>query len=257
MDRHLMAAVAGAARLGGRMVRAHAGSRELQVSGKGEPGDLVTNADLEVEQAIHGYLGRRFPRVAVVGEEGGDAALKDEAFYVDPIDGTLNFVHGLPPFGVSVGYWRDGLPRAAAVCNPLTGELFTAQRGAGAARNGKTIRVSGATLLRDSLVAGGWPYAREDRARLLSQMERVYLRAQEIRTIGCASLGLCYVACGIFDGYWEWGLKPWDLAAGVLIVTEAGGRVSSLSGKPFDLVDGEAAASNGRIHAELVEAVSG
>jgi myo-inositol-1(or 4)-monophosphatase len=193
----------------------------------------------------------------VVSEERGDAALKKEAFYLDPVDGTLNFVHGLQPFAVSLAYWREGAPHAAVVVNPLSGEVFSALAGHGARRNSRKIAPSAAPRLRDSLVATGWPYERAARALLLQQMERVYMGSQELRTIGCASLGLCYVASGIFDGYWEWGLKPWDTAAGVLVVTESGGRVTSLSGGEFRLDEGGAAASNGLIHEELVRCVEG
>jgi myo-inositol-1(or 4)-monophosphatase len=256
-DRRMVDTISAAARLGGRIALKHFGSPGLRVTGKGDPGDLVSNADLEIEEAVARVLARGFPGVPVVGEEGGGAAVRDEAFYVDPIDGTLNFVHGLLPFAVSIGYWRGGAPVAGAVYDPVSGDLFTARQGAGAWLNGRPIRVSGAARLRDSLVAGGWPYAREERARLLSQMERVYMGAQELRTIGCASLGLCRVACGVFDAYWEWGLKPWDLAAGVLLVSEAGGRVSALDGGAFRLEEGNAAASNGLVHDELVRAVTG
>jgi myo-inositol-1(or 4)-monophosphatase len=242
-----------AAREGGRIVRRHFFSRRIQYREKSSPGDLVSNVDLQVERKVLGILRREFPGIAVVSEEGQDTGIKPEAFYVDPLDGTLNFVHGLRPFAVSLGYWKDGLPVAAVVYNPLSGELFSALRGGGALRNGKPISPSAAAELRNSLLATGWPYEREERARLFAQMDSLYLYSQELRGIGCASLFLCYVASGIFDGYWEWGLKPWDIAAGALIVTEAGGQLSSLTGDVFRLEDGGIAASNGRIHAELIE----
>ena len=161
----------------------------------------------------------------------------------------------MAPFAVSLAFWRDDQPLAAAVHDPLSGELFTALRGRGARRNGRVIAPSGVSSLGHALVAAGWPYDRAQRARLLAQMDRVYLAAQELRTIGCASLALCRVTSGVLDAYWECGLSPWDLTAGVLLVTEAGGRVSSLGGGPFVLQKGEVAASNGRIHAELLEQV--
>ena len=256
-EKRLLAAMVRAVRAGGGIVRRHFASDRLEVREKSSPGDLVSNVDLEVEQRVIGILSRDFPGTAVISEERENPAVAAEAFYLDPLDGTLNFLHGLAPFAVSLAFWRDGEPLAAAVHDPLSGELFTALRGGGARRNGRPIAASGSRELRNSLVATGWPYERAGRARLLAQMDRVYLASQELRTIGCASLALGLVATGVLDAYWEWGLAPWDLAAGVLLVTEAGGRVSSLEGGRFRLEDGEVAASNGRIHAELLEQVKG
>jgi myo-inositol-1(or 4)-monophosphatase len=252
-----MGTILRAAGEGARIVRRHFSSGRIRVSQKSRPGDVVSNVDLAVEETVMAMLSRQYPGIPVVSEERGDAGLRPEAFYLDPVDGTLNFVHGLLPFAVSLAYWRDGAPLAAAVVNPISGDVFSAFAGRGARRNGKPIVPSRARRLRDGLVATGWPYERSGRALLLEQMDRVYMESQELRTIGCASLGLCYVACGIFDGYWEWGLKPWDMAAGVLVVTEAGGRVSSPSGGEYRLDEGGAAASNGLIHEELMRAVNG
>jgi len=255
-ENQLLRAMVRSVREGGRVMRRHFLSHRIQIQEKSSPGDLVSSVDLEVEERVIGILAREFPRIAVVSEEREDPGVKTEAFYLDPLDGTLNFIHGLLPFAISLGYWRDGAPIAAVVHNPLSREVFTALRGQGARRNGKSIASSSVGELRNSLVAAGWPYARAERSRLLAQMDRVYLASQELRTIGCASLALCQVAAGVFDGYWEWGLKPWDLAAGVLIVSEAGGRVSSLTGGGFRLENGDIVASNGRIHGELIERVN-
>ncbi len=241
----------------GRIVKRHFLSESLTVKEKSVPGDLVSSADLESEREILSILRKEFPRASLVGEESGAPVTSAEVFYVDPIDGTLNFVHGLPIFAVSIGYWVDGEPAAAVVHDPMTGVTFTAERGAGAARNGRPLAVSRVAVLRDALIAGGWPYGREGRARLFGEMERIYVAAQEQRALGCASLGMCYVAAGVFDGYWERGLKPWDMAAGVLIIREAGGRVSSLDDGPYDLHSGSIAASNGLVHPALVEALQG
>jgi myo-inositol-1(or 4)-monophosphatase len=248
------------------IVRRYTKDGPLQVTEKTAAGDLVSNVDLEVEAAVTKALSRPFPDIPMIGEEGenargtapgGHSGTKEEAFYLDPVDGTLNFVHGLPPFAVSLGYWREGKPAAAVVCNPVTGDLFSAVRGGGARRNGKPIHVSRAATLRESLIAAGWPYDRSNRHALYAEKDRVYCVVQELREIGCASLGLCYVACGIFEGFWEWGLKPWDLAAGVLLVEEAGGRVSAPDGGPFRLEGGGAAATNGLIHEEFVRTLRG
>ena len=251
-ENRLLATMIRAVRAGGRAVQRYFG-RRLEVREKSSPGDLVSTADLEAQRRVIGILSRAFPGVPVVSEEKENPGNPAQAFYLDPLDGTLNFLHGLTPFAVSLAFWREGQPLAAAVFDPLAGELFTALRGRGACRNGRAIAASGVERLPQSLVAAGWPYARSQRARLLAQMDRVYLAAQELRTIGCASLALCRVASGAMDAYWECGLSSWDMAAGVLLVTEAGGQVSSLDGGPFLLEKGEVVASNGRIHAELQE----
>ena len=193
----------------------------------------------------------------MVAEESGGSHEHGAAFYVDPVDGTLNFVHGVPFFAVSIGCWVDGVPTAAAVLSPLSGDLYTAFRGGGAKKNGAPITVSDAPRLKDALIGGGWPYDRTHRVKLYEEIDRLYMECQELRALGCASMGFCLLAEGAFDGYWEWDLKPWDMAAGALIVTEAGGGVTSLSGGPFDLAEGKVAASNGRIHEELVRALRG
>jgi len=253
-----LAAMVDAARAAGGIVRGHYLSESLEVRKKTAQGDLVSSADLESEREILRILRRSFPGASMVAEESPDAAFgvgsreSGAAFYVDPVDGTLNFVHGVPFFAVSIGCWVDGVPAAAVVLNPLSGDLYTAVRGEGAKKNGAPIAVSDASSLKDALIASGWPYDRTHRARLYEEMDRLYVECQELRALGCASMGFCLLAEGAFDGYWEWDLKPWDMAAGALIVMEAGGTVTSLSGGAFDLGSGKVAASNGRIHAELV-----
>jgi myo-inositol-1(or 4)-monophosphatase len=245
-----------AARRAAAIVRRRYLSDSLEVRRKTAPGDLVSAADIEAEKEILSIIRRAFPEASIVAEESGGSHESGTAFYVDPIDGTLNFVHGVPLFAVSIGCWIDGVPAAGIVLNPLSGDTYTAVRGAGARKNGKPIAVSTAFTLKDSLVATGWPYARASRARIFAEMDRLYMQSQTLRALGCASLGFCLVAEGAFDGYWEWDLKPWDMAAGALIVTEAGGTVSSVSGAPLDLGSGRVVVSNGRIHAELLGALS-
>ena len=244
-----------AARRAGAIVRRHYLSESLEVRNKSGQGDLVSAADLEAEKEILAILRRAFPHASMVAEESGGSHESGAAFYVDPVDGTLNFVHGVPFFAISIGCGINGAGAAAAVLNPLSGDVYTAVRGAGAYKNGKPISVSGVPSLKDALIATGWPYDRINRARLFAEMDRLYVGSQELRALGCASLGFCLVAEGVCDGYGERELKPWDMAAGALIVTEAGGTVSSLSGGAFDLGSGSVAASNGRIHAELVSAL--
>jgi len=256
-----LAAMVDAARAAAGIVRGHYLSDSLEVRKKTAQGDLVSTADLEAEREILGILRRSFPEAFMVAEESpnveGSTQESGAMFYVDPVDGTLNFVHGIPFFSVSIGCWVHGAPAAGVVLNPLSGDLYTAVRGGGARKNGVPIAVSDAPSLKDALIASGWPYDRTHRARLYEEMDRVYVESQELRALGCASLGFCLLAEGAFDGYWEWDLKPWDMAAGALIVMEAGGKVTSLSGGPLDLGSGRVAASNGRIHAELVAALRG
>jgi myo-inositol-1(or 4)-monophosphatase len=244
-----------AARRAGVIVRRHYLSETLDVRKKSGQGALVSAADLEAEAEILSILRRAFPDASLVAEESGGSHESGAAFYVDPVDGTLNFVHGVPFFAISIGCWIDGAGAAGVVLNPLSGDVYTAVRGAGAYKNGKPIRVSGAPFLKDALIATGWPYDRVNRARLFAEMDRLYVESQELRALGCASLGFCLVAEGACDGYWERELKPWDMAAGALIVVEAGGIVSSPAGGAFDLGSGGVAASNGRIHDELVAAL--
>jgi myo-inositol-1(or 4)-monophosphatase len=245
--------MAHAARKAGRIIRRHYQSESLNVKKKSVQGDLVSVADLEAELEILAILKGAFRHASIVAEESGGSYSTGTTFYVDPLDGTLNFVHGVPLFAVSIGCWIDSVPASGVVLNPLSGDLYTAVRGSGARKNGKPIAVSEASVLRDSLITTGWPYDPSNRTRIFSEMDRVYIGSQALRALGCASLGFCLVADGAFDGYWEWGLKPWDMAAGALIVQEAGGTVSSLSGGGFDLNSAGVAASNGRIHTELVD----
>ena len=256
MKSHLDAMVRAARRAGAIVKRSYL-STTLEVKQKTVQGDLVSSADLAAEREILSVLREAFPQADMVAEESGGSHESGTAFYIDPVDGTLNFVHGIPFFAVSIGCWVNGVAEAGVVLAPLSGDMYTAVRGHGARKNGKPITVSTVPTLKESLIACGWPYDRADRGRLLSEMDRIYMGSQELRAFGCASLGFCLVAAGGFDGYWEWDLKPWDMAAGAVIVTEAGGTVTGLTGGPLDLAAGKVAASNGRIHGELVRAVGG
>ena len=217
------------------------------------PSDLVTEADRRSEVLIVERLRRYFPDHVIVGEEGGKrAGNSDYIWYVDPLDGTTNFAHGFPMFAVTMGLTYRGEVIAGVVYDPIRKEMFTAERGVGAYLNNQRIHVSKAPSLAESLLATGFPpFGKSHDVNI-----RFYLRFTElshgIRRPGSAALDFCTVAAGRFDGFWELKLNPWDKAAGSLIVTEAGGRVSSLTGGPFDLLGDEVVSSNGLVHDEMI-----
>jgi myo-inositol-1(or 4)-monophosphatase len=222
--------------------------------------DLVTDTDHAVEALVVEHLRRAFPDHLIVGEEGSAGgrprrpAADEYAWYVDPLDGTTNFAHNHPQFSVSIGLARGTELLIGLVLDPLRNELFAARRGGGATLNGEPIRVSAAAALGEALLATGLPYDRRQRLDLyIGFITTAVLATQGIRRAGSAALDLCWLACGRFDAYWEWKLGPWDCAAGVLIVREAGGRVSDLAGAPFDLYGDQILASNGLLHQPMIE----
>ena len=222
-----------------------------RISYKGEV-DLVTQADRRSEKAIVGRLHQYFPNHVIVAEEGGGQ--EGDARYrwiVDPLDGTTNFAHGYPCFAVSIGFEEAGELLAGVIYQPITKELFTASRGEGAYLNGKRIQVSSIELLSTSLLATGFPSTKRARNPNIHYYWNFTLRSHGVRRDGSAALDLASVACGRFDGFWEFGLHAWDTAAGALLVREAGGVVTSFAGQPYRPGDYEMLASNGRIHAEL------
>lgn len=215
--------------------------------------DLVTEADLASEQAIVAILRARHPDHDILAEEGGSGCRgADQRWIVDPLDGTTNFAHGFPWFAVSIGLEVRGEIVLGAVFNPHNRELFVAERGKGATLNGRPLRVSSTAELDRALLATGFAYdhkvSPENNYR---HFERFQQTAQAVRRAGVASLDLACVAAGRFDGFWELKLKPWDVAAGVLLVEEAGGRVSDYAGAPMPLDRGEILASNGHLHAAM------
>lgn len=228
---------------------------------KGEV-DLVTVADRTVEKLIRTRLGEAFPEHGVYGEEGTRERLEAEyRWYVDPLDGTTNFAHGFPQFCVSMGLEHrppgtepdeDGTLVAGVVYDPTRDELFTAERGRGAWLNGRRIRVSSTRVLAESLIATGFPSRKRHSSPNIHFYHEFTLRSHGVRRAGSAALDLAYVACGRMEAFWEFNLNPWDTAAGILLVTEAGGRVTDFAGKPYRLESSEILASNGLIGEELV-----
>jgi myo-inositol-1(or 4)-monophosphatase len=231
--------------------------RPAKISYKGEV-DLVTEADRHSEAAIVGRLRKYFPKHTIVAEEGSGQEGSEGRYrwIVDPLDGTTNFAHGYPCFAVSIGFEEAGELRVGVIYQPLTRELFTTLRGEGAYLNEKRIGVSQIDHLSKSLLATGFPSSKRAQNPNIHYYWNFTLRSHGVRRDGSAALDLASVACGRFDGFWEFGLHPWDTAAGVLLVREAGGVVTNFSGQPYHPGDYETLASNGRIHRELQQAGS-
>jgi myo-inositol-1(or 4)-monophosphatase len=220
--------------------------------------DLVTAADLEVERTFRALVADRFPSHAVLGEEatGPDDVAADCRWIIDPLDGTTNFAHGLAFFCVSIALEVRGTIELGVVYDPIGEELFTAERGSGARLNGVPLRVSPTTSLVDALVVTGFHHSVwEDPGPQVAVFAAFLREAQAVRRLGSAALDLCYVAAGRFDGYWESRIQPWDIAAGSLVVKEAGGTVSGTDGSPFDVFGGHVLASNGHIHKVMLDII--
>jgi myo-inositol-1(or 4)-monophosphatase len=222
--------------------------------------DLITEWDTRAEEHIARRLAELAPGVTMLGEEGGERAGAAEAegrWLVDPIDGTVNFAHALPIFAVSIGYEIADVVHAGVVIAPALGWEFTAARGGGSFMNGERLTVSTTASLAHAMLATGFPVDRAVSPKNnFREFDRMQLVAGAVRRLGAASLDLCFVARGWLDGYWEYKLKPWDLAAGSLVVEEAGGRVTALDGGRFVASSGETIATNGRIHDEVVATLS-
>jgi myo-inositol-1(or 4)-monophosphatase len=225
----------------------------FHVSYKGDL-NLVTEADLASEKKVLSILERRFPEASVLAEEAGAIGGTGTArFIVDPLDGTTNFAHGYPVFAVSIGYEENGQLTAGCVYDPTREELFTAERGRGAFLNGRRLRVSGTESLGEALLVTGFPYdLKEDVDKSLRLFRRFMGVSRAIRRDGSAALDLCHLAAGRFDGFWEEKLGPWDTAAGVVILEEAGGRATDFEGSRFHHSRPAIVASNGRIHDEML-----
>jgi myo-inositol-1(or 4)-monophosphatase len=232
--------------------------RDLSVQSK-DHHDVVTEIDLASERLIVDGLRRSFPDHAVIGEEGGlQTAAARYTWLVDPLDGTLNYLHGIPFYAVSIGLLEDSLPLLGAVYDPLRDELFTAVAGAGAYLNGRRLRVSTIADLRRTMLTTGFPYDRFVNAdNNLREFAALLLQVQDIRRPGSAALDLCNVAAGRSEGHWELGLKPWDVAAAGLIVREAGGLVTDYHGAAWQpLATNRLIAANPLIHPQLLAALT-
>lgn len=222
--------------------------------------DPVTESDFKSQELIVRQILKVFPTHQILAEE--QTSLKAQArpsefrWIIDPLDGTVNFAHGFPVFAVSVAFEQEGVVQYGVVYDPLREELFEAGRGTGARLNGHPIQVSHIGELEKALLATGFPYdVRQRLEETLRRLGRMMALGQGIRRAGSAALDLCYLAAGRFDGFWEENLKPWDTAAGALVVTEAGGQLSTFTGAPFHLTSPNVVASNGRLHTQILEAM--
>lgn len=240
-----------AARAAGKYLAGRFGS-SLLIEKKGEI-NLVTDADREAEDIIKEILLSEFPKHRLLAEEGGKSnAGSDFLWVIDPLDGTTNYAHGFPVYCVSISLLKGKEIIVGCVYNPNLDECFTAELGNGASLNNKPIHVSTTASLNDSLLATGFPYdIRETDDDNIKEFTAFAKTSRAVRRAGSAALDLAYVACGRFDGFWEFKLLPWDLAAGVLLITEAGGAVTSLENKQYDIFNGDALASNGLIHSQM------
>ena len=243
----------------GEIQMSHFGT-DFKVDKKGTI-DLVTEVDLAVENMFRRMIAERFPDHQVLAEElslhtAGTAAPAGLCWVFDPLDGTTNFTHSLPIFCSSLALELDGVPLVGAVYDPTRKELFTATNGGGAFLNNAPIHVSKAGSLLESIVCTGFPYTVHTNAEeVLGLFGQFVGRARAVRRLGSAAIDLCYVAAGRLDGFWERGLSPWDIAAGALLVREAGGVLTKFDGADFDSRGGEVLASNPSIHGEMIESI--
>jgi myo-inositol-1(or 4)-monophosphatase len=255
-DHRLLTTAVEAVVRAGDIQLAHFG-RALRVDKKGII-DLVTDVDVAVERMFRDLVGGRFPDHQVLAEEmGGSATVPPGPCWVfDPIDGTTNYAHGLPIFCASLALEIDGVAQVAAVYDPNRKELFTAERGGGAFLNGRPLRVSSAATLVDAMLVTGFPYDVHSRVdEIVGLFGAFVARARAVRRLGSAAIDLCYVAAGRMDGFWESDLKPWDIAGGSLIVSEAGGRMTKMDGTPFTSRGQHVLATNGLLHDAMLDVI--
>ena len=246
------------ARDAGRILADRMG-RALQVSNKGDI-DLVTEADLASEKLIIERIKTHYPRHSILAEESGAtdgikmvAGQTDWRWIVDPLDGTTNYAHGYPCFCVSIGLERAGSIEIGVIYDPTRDEVFAAERGQGATLNDRRIRVSVVDDLNAAMLCTGFPYNVRERPNFERDFANFTMEAQAVRRDGSAALDLAYLACGRFDGFWEDGLNAWDIAAGVLLVEEAGGRITDFIGAPLNIYTPKVLASNGLIHDKMMQ----
>lgn len=246
-----------AALAAGAILQAYWGNLEA-IEEKGRPGDLVTEADKAAEAAILQILHRHVPDHKILAEESGQLGNQESAYLwaIDPLDGTTNYAHQYPASAVSVGLLIDGIPQVGAIFDPFREELFRAAKGLGATRNRRPIRVSDTATLEKSLLVTGFAYDRRQTTdNNYAEFCHLTHLTQGVRRSGSAALDLAYVACGRLDGYWERGLSAWDIAAGIVLLEEAGGTVTAYDRSPLNISSGRILATNGPLHSSLSQAL--
>lgn len=237
------------------LVRDFGEVEHLQVSKKG-PSDFVTVADQKAEKTLFYELQKARPKYGLLMEEGGAIEGSDTSnrWIVDPLDGTTNFLHGIPQWAISIGLERDGLMHAGLIYNPITDDMFVAEKGLGAYLNGRRIRVSARKTMSESLFSTGIPFhGRGDHEEFLGQLGRVMAVSAGVRRLGAASLDLAWLAAGRYEGFWEQGLQPWDMAAGLVLLAEAGGFATDMVGGKNILERGDVVAGNPDTHSQLLK----
>ncbi|MCX7877299.1 MAG: inositol monophosphatase [Ignavibacteria bacterium] len=233
--------------------------RDFKIGRKKSYNDLVTEADYQSEKKITEIISNNFPSHNILGEEGGNRNLESDFLWIiDPLDGTVNFAHGIQLFCVSIALEFRREIIMGVVYSPLTNELFFAEKGKGAFLNDVPIKVSKTESLKDALLVTGFPYGAKDNiGNCIDHFVNFVKLGLPIRRLGSAAMDICYLACGRFDGFWEVNLNPWDVAASVLIASEAGGKVTDFTGREFSIYDKEILVTNGRrIHDEMIEVLS-
>ncbi|WP_026100308.1 inositol monophosphatase family protein [Fortiea contorta] len=243
-----------AALAAGGVLQSYLGKLEDAVIEKGRPGDLVTAADKASEAVILEILHRHFPQHSILAEESGKIGNQENEYLwaIDPLDGTTNYAHQYPSFAVSIGLLIHGVPEVGVIYDPSREELFRAATNLGATRNRRPIKVSDVSELNKSLLVTGFAYdRRETPDNNYAEFSHLTHLTQGVRRSGSAAMDLAYVACGRVDGYWERGLSPWDITAGIILLQEAGGKVSAYDGTPVKIESGRLLATNGYIHDNL------
>ena len=251
--------IAAARKAGRALIRDFGELENLQISKKG-PADFVSTADSRTERILIEELTKTRPGYGFLVEEGGAIEGRDKThrFIIDPIDGTTNFLHGIPQFAISIGLEREGQLVSALIFNPVTDEMYLAEKGHGAYLNDRRLRVAARQNLSDILVASGAPFLGKDgRDVFLTELNGIIASTAGMRRFGSAALDLAWVAAGRFDAFWERNLKPWDIAAGILIVREAGGVVSDMDGRDSMLDSGHILAANDALHRSLLDLLRG
>jgi myo-inositol-1(or 4)-monophosphatase len=255
MQPMLNIAIKAARRAGDTIVRSMHSLDTLTVTSKGR-NDFVSEVDRKAEQAVIDIIRKTYPSHGIMAEESGDQAGEDFLWIIDPLDGTTNFLHGFPQFSVSIGVQHKGRMEHGVVYDPLRQEIFSASRGAGAQLNERRIRVSKAQSLDGSLLGTGFPYSQMAHLDDYLELFRVFIsRTAGVRRPGSAALDLAYVAAGRLDGFWEYGLKPWDMAAGVLLIQEAGGLVADFNGGNDFMANGDVVAANPKVLKAMLQVI--